>query len=88
VTAPGGGEPRVRAVVACAAEALDGEAVRRWCRGRLGDHKVPREVLIVPSASLVPATTTLAPGTSFTVVASSTVTGTSGGTVIVCDPPL
>jgi long-chain acyl-CoA synthetase len=52
VTAPGGGEPRVRAVVACAAEALDGEAVRRWCRGRLGDHKVPREVLIVPALPL------------------------------------
>jgi acyl-CoA synthetase (AMP-forming)/AMP-acid ligase II len=52
VTAPEGGEPRVRAVVACAARALDGEAVRRWCRGRLGDHKVPREVLIVPALPL------------------------------------
>jgi long-chain acyl-CoA synthetase len=52
VTAPGGGEPRVRAVVACAPETLDGEAIRRWCRGRLGDHKVPREVLIVAALPL------------------------------------
>jgi len=41
-----------------------------------------------PPASRVPATTTIVPGVSFWVVASSTVTGTSGGTVMVCEPPL
>ena len=49
VAAARGGEPRVRAVVACAAGSLDGDAIRRWCRGRLGVHKVPREILIVPA---------------------------------------
>jgi long-chain acyl-CoA synthetase len=52
VQAARGGEPRVRAVVACPAGSLDGEAIRRWCRGRLGVHKVPREILIVPALPL------------------------------------
>jgi long-chain acyl-CoA synthetase len=52
VPAARGGEPRVRAVIACAAGSLDGASVRRWCRGRLGDHKVPREILIVPALPL------------------------------------
>lgn len=54
VRGPGDAEPRVRAVVACPSGRLSGAMVRHWCRGRLGDHKVPREILLVPSLPLTP----------------------------------
>jgi len=54
VHGPGDAEPRVRAVVACPSGRLSGVMVRHWCRGRLGDHKVPREILLVPALPLTP----------------------------------
>ena len=54
VHGPGDAEPRVRAVVACPSGRLSGAMVRHWCRGRLGDHKVPREILLVPALPLTP----------------------------------
>ena len=54
VHGPDDAEPRVRAVVACPSGRLSGASVRQWCRGRLGDHKVPREILLVPSLPLTP----------------------------------
>lgn len=54
VRGPGDAEPRVRAVVACPSGRLSGAMVRTWCRGRLGDHKVPREILVVPALPLTP----------------------------------
>ncbi len=43
----GRGETTLRVVVACAARALDSEAVIGWCRSRLAEHKVPRSVTLV-----------------------------------------
>ena len=43
-----GGEPVLRAVVACAPGSLDREQVLAWCRGHLADHKVPRSVVLLP----------------------------------------
>ena len=47
-----------------------------------------REVVSVPSGRFVAGITTLAPGASLVDVATISVTGTLGGTVIGCDPPL
>jgi long-chain acyl-CoA synthetase len=41
------GREGIRAFVACAAGALDAERVVRWCRERLAEHKVPRNVVLV-----------------------------------------
>lgn len=44
-----GGATVVRAVIACRPGALAAEDVLAWCRDRLGDHQVPRSVVLVES---------------------------------------
>jgi acyl-CoA synthetase (AMP-forming)/AMP-acid ligase II len=43
-----GGEPLLRAVIACREGALDYARVAAFCRARLADHKVPRSLVFVP----------------------------------------
>lgn len=43
----GGGEQVVAEVVLRPGEAVDAEALRRWCRDRLAGYKVPREFVVV-----------------------------------------
>jgi len=45
----GQGEPFVRAVIACRADAPAVLAVLEWCRRHLTDYKVPRSVVVVPA---------------------------------------
>jgi long-chain acyl-CoA synthetase len=48
------GEPRLRAVIACAPGALAYEGVVRHCRERLADHKVPRSIVFVDALPRTP----------------------------------
>lgn len=47
VPRPGSQEPTLRAVIACRSGAVTYEAAVAWCRSRLAEHKVPRNVAFV-----------------------------------------
>ncbi len=48
VTRPEGGDPVLRAVVACAPGRLTPREILAWCRSRLAGHKQPRSVVVLP----------------------------------------
>jgi long-chain acyl-CoA synthetase len=47
VAKPGRGEPTLRAAIACRPGALSYDEVVAWCRDRLAEHKVPKNVVFL-----------------------------------------